>query len=256
MVPIERKRSENFEFVKPWVCGRMKFVSLCAGILSFPKIMTRWDCDVRLWRGVPCSFPAFHGWPLSPFLNDDIVLSSTSSLRYVWCGGCYKWFPESSRYHRCVQGLHQQSSGENASDSACVSEDGTEEQPVYVIVTEENEAYSSCHVCTERFRMNFCQDVEAWVYMDCVEHEGVPVHKLCRDCLNPADSTEGSDDDIEEQALYVIVKEKHEAHFRCNLCSERFRMKYIQDIEDWVYLDCVEYEGIPVHKLCMDCLLS
>ncbi|CAM9555371.1 unnamed protein product [Ectocarpus sp. 8 AP-2014] len=126
--------------------------------------MTRWDCDVRLWRGVPCSFPRFYGWPVSPFRNDDLVLSSnTCSLRYVWCGVCYKWFPELSRYHACV-----------------TEESDTEEQSVYVVATEDNEHLSRCNLCTDRMRMDFRQDINEWVYMDCVEHEGVLVHKLCK----------------------------------------------------------------------------
>ncbi|CAN0247721.1 unnamed protein product [Ectocarpus sp. 6 AP-2014] len=138
--------------------------------------MTRWDCDVRLWRGVPCSFPKFYGWPVSSFRNDDLVLSSTCSLRYVWCGVCYKWFPELSRYHACAttQAPHHQ-------QSDVTEESDTEEQSAYVVATEDNEHLSRCNLCTDRMRMNFRQDIEEWVYMDCVEHEGVLVHKLCRD---------------------------------------------------------------------------
>ena len=142
--------------------------------------MTRWDCDVRLWRGVPCSFPKFHGWPVSPFRDDDLVLSSTCSLRYVWCGGCSNWLPELSRYHAC--GLRQaRHHAEDAEDAEDVED--AEREPVYVVATEDNEHLSRCNLCKDRLRLEYMQDIEEWVYADCIEHEGVLVHKLCRDVL-------------------------------------------------------------------------
>lgn len=147
--------------------------------------MTRWDCDVKLWRGVPCSFPAFHGWPFSSF--DDIVLSSTSSLRYTCCGTCYAWVPESSRYHACSL-MRIPPREMPVDDSSSPEEDDADKQDVYVICTEENSESHMCTLCTDRMHLQFLQDIEEWVFMDCVEHEGIPIHKLCRDCVYGSES--------------------------------------------------------------------
>ena len=135
--------------------------------------MTRWDCDVKIWRGVPCSFPAFHGWPVSRFRDDDIVLSSTASLRFISCSVCYNWIPESSRYHNC-QVIHPPKKQE----AKIVVTEGS----VYVVAKDE---YKKCYLCNDRVLLQFLPDIEEWVYMDCVEHEGVPVHKVCRDIAYP-----------------------------------------------------------------------
>ena len=149
--------------------------------------MTRWDCDVRLWRGVPCSFPAFHGWPVSAF---DVVQSSTASLRYVCCGVCYQWVPEFTRNHSCLLSRPGRADlirttatdNETATDDDSSSLDEKPRPRVYVVSTEENYETSLCGVCHDRMRLQFLHDVEEWVFMDCVEHEGVPIHRLCHDC--------------------------------------------------------------------------
>ena len=141
--------------------------------------MTRWDCDVKLWRGVPYSFPAFHGWPVSGF---DIVLSSTASLRYICCRACFKWVPESSLYHACtlISGTTLE-----PGDVAVAEEDSDEEprQSSYVISTEENSESHNCGLCKDRMRLEFFQDVEEWVFMDCVERDGIIMHEFCRNTV-------------------------------------------------------------------------
>lgn len=148
--------------------------------------MTRWDCDVKLWRGVPCSFPAFHGWTVSAFRYGNVVLSSTATVRYVWCGAC-KWVPYCSRGHECTVTpvpQRQEFKIATASDSASVPEEvASMEECMYVIATEKFSDIYTCSLCTQRMRLEFLQEIEEWVYMDCVEHEGVPIHKLCRDCV-------------------------------------------------------------------------
>ena len=153
--------------------------------------MTRWDCDVKLWRGVPCSFPFFYGWPVSRFLcDDDIVLSSTATLRYICCRVCYKWVPESSPYHVCTTipvPRRQESKIAISSDFNSIPEEEedttVDEKCVYVVSTEENSESHLCGVCTDRMHLEFLHEIEEWAFMDCVEHEGFPMHKLCRDCV-------------------------------------------------------------------------
>lgn len=80
----------------------------------------------------------------------------------------------------------------------------------------------------------------------------------------PVEDTEDNEDtedtedneDTEEQPVYVVATEDNEHLSRCNLCKDRLRLEYIQDIEEWVYTDCVEHEGVLVHQLCRDVLLS
>lgn len=164
--------------------------------------MTRWDCDVKLWRGVPCSFPAFHGWPAPMF---DIVLSSTASLRYVACPSCLKWVPETPWYHDCTRHVvpvptttvttvaavaavaETNDTNIDTCDSTLSDDDPESEDrprsPVYVISTEENYDKIRCDLCQDRFHLQFLHDIEDWVFMDCVEHEGSLVHECCRDIV-------------------------------------------------------------------------
>ena len=141
--------------------------------------MTRWDCDVKLWRGVPYSFPAFHDWPVSAF---DIVLSSTASLRYICCRTCFQWVPESSICHACT--LIPDTTLEPG-DVAVAEKDSDAEPPqsCYVVSTEDNSESQICGLCNDRMRLNFLQDTEEWVFMDCVEHDGIPVHESCRNIV-------------------------------------------------------------------------
>ncbi len=169
--------------------------------------MTRWDCDVKLWRGVPCSFPAFHGWPAPMF---DIVLSSTASLRYTCCPSCLRWVPETPWYHDCMKHVVSVPTTTTTTTTRSVaaaitartktaelvnidtcgstlsndseSEDGPR-SPVYVISTEENYKNNRCNLCQDLFRLQFLHDIEDWVFMDCVEHEGSLVHECCRDIV-------------------------------------------------------------------------
>lgn len=72
------------------------------------------------------------------------------------------------------------------------------------------------------------------------------------------EDTEDTEDpeDPEQQPVYVVATEDNEHLSKCNLCKDRLRLEYIQDIEEWVYTDCVEHGGVIVHKLCRDVLLS
>lgn len=149
--------------------------------------MTRWDCDVKLWRGVPCSFPAFYGWP-APVL--DVVRASTASLRYICCPTCYQWIPESWRFHACLSTPELEADANNDAhsyhSSASADNSDLNEKPnrsVYVKMTDENSDDLKCSLCFDRMRMDFLHDIEEWVFADCVEHEGVVIHEFCRDAV-------------------------------------------------------------------------
>lgn len=67
-------------------------------------------------------------------------------------------------------------------DEAFAEED-LDEKPtplIYVIATDENTECMICGLCKDRMRLEYLHDIEEWVYMDCVEHEGIPVHEDCR----------------------------------------------------------------------------
>lgn len=160
--------------------------------------MTRWDCDVKLWRGVPCSFPAFHGWPPCPLLPSDIIQSSTASVRYICCDSCYEWVPEFTRDHSCLLSkpghidLIRANDNKTVTDTTNATDNDTatdddnnslDEKPVYVISTDENWQTGFCGLCHDRMRQEFLHDLEEWVFMDCVEHDGVPIHKFCHDAV-------------------------------------------------------------------------
>ncbi|CAM9093794.1 unnamed protein product [Ectocarpus sp. 12 AP-2014] len=162
--------------------------------------MTRWDCDVKLWKGVPCSFPAFHGWPSSSSVhhdNRDIVSSSTASTRYSWCHACYNWIPDNTRHHDCSApgGITDRTApaSENCeeSDSLDIPKDwvdsgedeSTPKPRAYVLVPDEDSDFLRCSLCNDRMRLDFLHDIEQWVFMDCVEHDGTILHEICRDVV-------------------------------------------------------------------------
>lgn len=154
--------------------------------------MTRWDCDVKIRRGVPCSFPSFHGWrpersPHTVFTAfDDVVASSTAATRYIWCRACHQWVPEPSQFHACMAATPPTASAADShfeSGFASADDKAPPKPSVYVISTEENSESYACHVCTDRMRLEFLPDIDEWIFMDCVAHEGVVIHELCRDCV-------------------------------------------------------------------------
>jgi len=102
---------------------------------------------------------------------------------------------------------------------AVSEEDAIEEQPVYVVATEDHE--------------------------DNEDIEEQPVYVV---------ATEDNEDneDIEDQPVYVVATEDDEHGSKCKLCTDRMGLEFLQDIEEWVYMDCVEHEGVPVHKFCRD----
>lgn len=162
--------------------------------------MTRWGCKVSLSEGVPCSPPELLGWPERRSVAGcpDIVLYSTAATRYICCHACHEWFPDTCHVHKCPPPTIVETreeycvgdcdydyiySSDSDSKSKCASvSDETSEDRVYVISTDENYETLVCNVCNERMRLEYIQDIEGWVFMDCVERGGVPIHELCRDC--------------------------------------------------------------------------
>ncbi|CAM9205357.1 unnamed protein product [Pylaiella littoralis] len=160
--------------------------------------MTRWGCKVVLDRGVPVFPPDSHGWPVrrSGARRGDVVLCSTATVRYVCCHACHRWVPEGLQAHACtappslevgplgpvgpVGPVGPDADAESSSSSSSSSSGAR--ASVYVVSTEENFESLVCPVCSDRMRMQYMLDVEDWVFMDCVEHDGVVMHEECRDC--------------------------------------------------------------------------
>ncbi|CAN0048807.1 unnamed protein product [Scytosiphon promiscuus] len=59
-----------------------------------------------------------------------------------------------------------------------------------------------------------------------------------------------SEDQADADSVYVVVKDGSdmENYFqRCRLCSERFKLVFNQDEEEWVYARCKVLHGQPYH---------
>lgn len=53
---------------------------------------------------------------------------------------------------------------------------------------------------------------------------------------------------VDTGCVYVVVTEDIEQNFnRCGLCSERFKLVFHQDEEEWVYRSCKVLHGQPYH---------
>lgn len=49
---------------------------------------------------------------------------------------------------------------------------------------------------------------------------------------------------------FVVVTDENEGDGRCSLCLERMKLEYDLDLEEWVYIDCIEIERKAIHKEC------
>lgn len=155
--------------------------------------MTRWDCDVKLWRGVPCHPPAFYGWPSrlegsgsgsGSDKHNDLVRSSTSCARYVCCPTCHQWVLYQARCRKC--GVSAEPKEPKPPKKTEELEERRESSDTYVIATDENSTSHVCWLCTDRMHLEYLHDIEEWIFKDCVEHEGEVVHAFCRNCIDGA----------------------------------------------------------------------
>ena len=151
---------------------------------------TRWDCDVQLWRGIPKTIPTFHGW--------NVGAPPERDARFYVCHHCNANVPEVDvPRHPCWDtpvennGTTTVSEEETTPGSSMTDEEFSrhwepeEEQErkktprSYVVATEENEGDGKCFLCTERLTMVFDQDLEEWVFEDCILVHGKVLHETC-----------------------------------------------------------------------------
>ena len=175
---------------------------------------TRWDCDTTLFRGIPNTVPLFHGWS-----NKSSGFYTGTNTRFNMCSICNSWVSHADiETHSCwdsnvdeqdilnggmfpVEGAtdilynHTYNSTEEPMDVENVSEmevpesfveDETisdEPVPKYVISTEENYESSECNICGELLVLSFDEELDEWIFTDCVENENKVVHEFCFSCL-------------------------------------------------------------------------
>lgn len=164
---------------------------------------TRWDCDVHLWRGIPDSFPSFHGWGDGSRPEKSSI--PTRDARFFACHHCNTYVPDLDvPKHPCwdyPMTEEEKNIPENTplnkpepsdSDSiddgdVCVwddwckeeEEEKTESIPKYVIATEENSVDGTCFLCKERLDLKYDQDEEEWIYPGCMNVDGKIAHEMC-----------------------------------------------------------------------------
>ena len=163
---------------------------------------TRWDCDVSLWRGIPDSFPSFHGWRR---VTPERPSHPVRDPRFFACHHCNNYVPEVDvPNHPCWDYPRSSEEQKNLEKTPLIgaepsntesSDDGymcdwndwrkKEEEapadvaPKYVIATDENSIDGRCPVCTDRLVLQFDQDEEEWVYPGCISVDGRAVHEEC-----------------------------------------------------------------------------
>ena len=166
---------------------------------------TRWDCDVKLWRGIPCSIPSFYGWKN---IDNPLRGQDPSDTRFYACHHCNTFVPESevpghscwnvstdvttSKYDTTAldegvsettpSGVLDHGFSTHWGDANEDEEESTEEPPCFVEITDEVEEIHNngkCFLCSDRMKMEYKQDLEFWVYKDCVLVLNRVVHKEC-----------------------------------------------------------------------------
>ena len=170
---------------------------------------TRWDCDTSLLRGIPNTFPAFHGWS-----NKSSGFYTGTNTRFNMCSICNSWVAHSDiSTHPCwdfkVEEINILDSamlplGEttyvshseivNTKEQSMVIDNTPEievpesidgdiidEEPAskYVISTEENYDCTECNICGERLILSFDDELDEWIFTDCVENDYKVVHEFC-----------------------------------------------------------------------------
>lgn len=166
---------------------------------------TRWDCDTSLLRGIPNTFPSFHGWS-----NKSLGFYTGTNTRFNMCSYCNSWVPHSDiSTHPCwdfisndinildsamlpigettcdlngenVQTMVIDNTPENEVHDS-IDGDIIEEEPAskYVISTEENYDCTECNICGERLNLSFDDELDEWIFTDCVENDYKVVHEFC-----------------------------------------------------------------------------
>ena len=146
----------------------------------------RWDCDVSLDSGIPYTFPLFHGW------NESRRKIIFGSRNFHTCLRCGEWVSDIDiETHNCSKDyqnsepIDQTEEDINIIDETPFSdmEEEEEESPLYVVITDDNYETTRCILCQDQMKIEFLSDLEEWVFMACVEHDGSVIHKFCCDVV-------------------------------------------------------------------------
>jgi len=144
----------------------------------------RWDCDVSLQSGIPNTFPLFHGWKES---RRKIVFGSKN---FHTCFSCGEWVSDIDiDTHLCTKDYQDIEIIEpmEVEEENCFFEEDeeiVEEDLVYVITTDDNYEVQRCLLCQDLMKLEFLQEIDEWVFMDCVEYENSVLHKFCHDVMH------------------------------------------------------------------------
>lgn len=132
-----------------------------------PNKSTRWDCDVRLWRGIPYSTPSFHGWI---YTGSDPPSVDTN---FYVCHHCDTNVPESEVYqHPCWD----EPIGDNENEPS----EEPEENIGFIIATEDNMGDNGrCFLCKNKMKLEYDIEVEDWILPGCIVVEGKTIHQEC-----------------------------------------------------------------------------
>jgi hypothetical protein len=201
---------------------------------------TRWDCDARLWRGIPDRIPRFHGWHLGEPVQDS---------RFVVCHHCRTYVPQGGVWSHPCWDIPDSDPGLAApAENDATDEEPAEETPrKYVVATEENAGDNKCRLCGDRTRLEVDQDLEDWIYPDCVLVLGRVLHEECHRVVSEQGNL-GED----TSASYVVHTEENEGGGggNCYLCASGLRCEFDPGLEKWIYPDCVEVLGRVLHRKC------
>lgn len=165
---------------------------------------TRWDCDVNLWRGIPDSFPSFHGWRSGVIHGSSDYSEPTTDSRFYVCHHCNSYVPEVDVPSHSCWDYSEGKDGEDKLDDTppTISDpprkdyyyDGhvhdrsdwrkakipEKDRPKFVLASEENTPENGkCYLCMERLRLQYDNDSEEWIYPGCIRIDEGVVHEAC-----------------------------------------------------------------------------
>lgn len=180
---------------------------------------TRWDCDVSLLRGIPNTFPSFHNWNTTNNMSSKCI-----DNRFNMCHTCNSWVEQSEiDNHPCWD----YTNSHNIADIDML--------PVGSIpnnIIESYEPFENEISPGDLKQIEKEPDIEETI----IEHTHEPDI-----VLTPFE---------EDVPKYVISTEENYNCTQCDICDDNLTIVFDEELDEWIFPECIENEKKIVHAEC------
>jgi len=206
---------------------------------------TRWDCDCMLFRGIPDTFPSFHGWSDKNYG----FYTRKNDARFNMCYTCNSWVDQIDiDSHTCW---------DTNVDERCILDSamlplGRETDVAF------NSNIQSQVVTTPKEPMDLDDTIDIQVpesnEFTIIEEIQVPESNACT-IIEEIQSPESNYCTIKEEIKpeiqqFVISTEENYECTSCEICGGNFVLTFDDDLDEWIINGCVEFENKILHEYC------